>query len=53
MAKLDAKTIAAWTALVTTLAGGVELRMKVQDVATRLEKVERLVEERTAVASTD
>lgn len=50
--KLDAKTIAAWTALVLALSGAIELRSKVGDISNRLDRVEhrldQLVEDRYA-----
>ena len=55
MRKLDAKTIIAWTGLVSVLLGGVELRMsvaklddKVSRVDERLQRVEREVTPRVA-----
>lgn len=51
--KLDAKTIAAIAALLTALAGGVELRVqvglmtaKVDQIENRLSRIERAVEDR-------
>lgn len=49
--KLDAKSIAAWTALVLALSGAVELRVKVGTMSDRLDRVEQILENR--YASTD
>jgi hypothetical protein len=44
--KLDAKNIAAWTALVIALSGAVELRVKVGTISDRLDRVEKILEGR-------
>lgn len=49
--KLDAKSIAAWTALVIALSGAIELRTKVGSISDRLDRVEQILENR--YASTD
>lgn len=38
--KLDAKTIAAVAALITALAGGIELRVQVGLISARLDRIE-------------
>jgi len=40
MSKLDAKTIAAIAALVTALAGGVEMRVQVGLLASKVDRIE-------------
>lgn len=42
--KLDAKTIAALTALVVALTGAVELRVQVGLLSQKVERIERIVE---------
>jgi hypothetical protein len=48
--KLDAKTIAAVAALVTAIAGGVELRVQVGMLASKVDRIERIIEDRAATA---
>jgi hypothetical protein len=52
---MDAKTLAAWTALVAALSGAVELRVQVGAMRDRLDRIEKLVdrvvEERPRYAS--
>lgn len=48
MLKFDAKTIGAITALVVALSGAVELRVKVGTMSDRLDRIERIVEDRYA-----
>lgn len=43
---LDAKTIGAWTALVVALSGAIELRVKVGLMSDRLDRIERVLEQR-------
>lgn len=58
--KLDAKTIAALAALITALAGGIELRVqvglmtgKVDLIESRLSRIERAVERGSPVATNE
>lgn len=51
--RLDAKTIGAITALVLAITGAVELRVTVGTLSTRVERIERLLEHKTATASRD
>lgn len=44
----SAKVIAAWTALVIALSGAIELRIKVGQMSERLDRVERILEDRYA-----
>lgn len=44
----SAKAIAAWTALVIALSGAVELRVKVGTMSDRLDRVEKILEDRYA-----
>lgn len=46
--KLDVKTITALVALVTALSGAIELRVKVGSMDDRLNRVERILEDRYA-----
>lgn len=48
--KLDAKTVAALAALVTALAGGVELRVQVGLMAQRLDRIEAELRQQKYVA---
>jgi hypothetical protein len=41
--KMDAKTIIAWTGLVSVLLGGVEMRMAVNRLEDRLQRVDERV----------
>ncbi len=43
MAKLDAKTIIAWTGLVSVLLGGVEMRMAVNRLEDKTARIEERV----------
>ncbi len=42
------KVIAAWTAMVVALSGAIELRVKVGTMSDRLDRVERILEQRLA-----
>lgn len=44
----SAKLIAAWTALAIALSGAIELRVKVGTMSDRLDRVERILEQRLA-----
>lgn len=44
MKKMDAKTIIAWTGLVSVLLGGAELRMSVMRLDDKLSRVEERVQ---------
>lgn len=48
--RLDAKTIAAIAALVTALAGGVELRVQVGLLTSKVDRIERIIEDRAHIA---
>jgi hypothetical protein len=55
--RLDAKTIAAVAGLVAAISGGVELRVQVGLLASKVDRIERIIEDRadraTAQAQTD
>lgn len=42
------KLIAAWTAMVVALSGAIELRVKVGTMSDRLDRVEKILEDRYA-----
>lgn len=44
----NVKVIAAWTAMVVALSGAIELRVKVGTMSDRLDRVERILEQRLA-----
>jgi hypothetical protein len=44
----NVKLIAAWTALILALSGAIELRVKIGTVSDRLDRVERILEQRYA-----
>lgn len=46
----DAKTIAAIAALVTAVAGGVELRIQVGLLTSKVDRIERIIEDRAHIA---
>lgn len=51
--KTDAKTLAAIAALVTALAGGVELRVQVGMLASRLDRIEAELRAEARLASAE